>query len=253
MGEYVGEALPLVEGVARPLDRCVGAAERDERRHAGRDDQGDRGDLPFQTGQVAEELLGQGAHRQDAVQPPGRAPAEQDDRPGRAKDSRRRHYRRRKRSDDGGTANAFLAIMSPQDSMSRANRDLAVTDLMSTALITAKPKDLILRAEKDMAIADIRHLPVVDDRNRLVGIVSNRDLLRAIGGGKRRLIGEVMTSKVRVVRPDTPAREAAQLMISHKIGALPVVGDEMELVGIITETDFLQVAVRALGGTPIPR
>ena len=143
--------------------------------------------------------------------------------------------------------------MSPRDSASRANRDLTVADLMSTALITAKPKDLILRAEEDMAVADIRHLPIVDDRNHLVGIVSNRDLLRAVGSGKRRLIGEVMTSKVRVVRPHTPAREAAQLMISHKIGALPVVGDEMELVGIITETDFLQVAVRALGGTPIPR
>jgi len=127
---------------------------------------------------------------------------------------------------------------------------LTAQDVMTTAVITLKEGDTVSDADAEMHLADIRHLPVVDKHGHLVGIVSNRDLMRALARarGKAVKVAEVMTRKVRTIRPDTPIRQATSLMLQHKIGALPVVGDEEELVGIVTETDLLRIAHRAAGG-----
>ena len=53
------------------------------------------------------------------------------------------------------------------------------------------------------------------------------------------------------MRPDDPADKAVAIMIEHKIGSLPVVDEEENLIGIVTETDFLQVAYRALAAGAI--
>src|SRR6186713_2871291 len=58
-------------------------------------------------------------------------------------------------------------------------RELTVEELMTTALVTARVDDVIANVDFEMKMADIRHIPVVDDRGRLVGIVSQRDILRA--------------------------------------------------------------------------
>lgn len=128
--------------------------------------------------------------------------------------------------------------------------ELTVSDLMTTALITAKPDETISDATFDMKMADIRHLPVVGDRNRLVGIVSDRDLLRALGsGGSRpRTMKSIMTRRVRTISVDAPAAEAVKILIDSKIGCLPVEGEDGQLVGLITETDFLRIAERVLSG-----
>jgi CBS domain-containing protein len=88
----------------------------------------------------------------------------------------------------------------------------------------------------------VRHIPVVGARNRLVGILSNRDLLRSIGGPRGRAIGDIMTRRVHTVRASDPARRAVDLLLEHKIGCVPVLGDDEQLVGIVTETDFLRIA-----------
>jgi CBS domain-containing protein len=93
-----------------------------------------------------------------------------------------------------------------------------------------------------MKLADVRHIPVVGPKNRLVGILSNRDLLRSIGGPRGRSIGDIMTRRVHTVRASDPARRAVDILLEHKIGCLPVLGDDEQLVGIVTETDFLRVA-----------
>jgi CBS domain-containing protein len=130
-----------------------------------------------------------------------------------------------------------------------------VEDFMSSAVISMKETDTIRTAEFEMSTAEIRHIPVVDTRDHVIGVLSHRDLIRAAArsGGKPIPVAETMTRAVRTVRATTPAHEAAALMIEHKIGCLPVVGDEEQLVGIITETDFLQVAERALRGIEIGR
>ncbi len=132
---------------------------------------------------------------------------------------------------------------------------LRVSDLMSTALVTVRPRDTIERADMDMRLAGIRHFPVIDDRNRLVGIISDRDLLRAFGVPDTRLIviADLMTTKIRTITADALAEEAVELLIENKIGCLPVVGDDGQLVGLVTETDFLEVAQRALSGAALAR
>lgn len=119
---------------------------------------------------------------------------------------------------------------------------------MRTAVITLRATDLIDEAREQMKLAEIRHIPVVDEHGRVVGIVSERDL-RGAPHGKHRII-EVMQHPVEVVHTTTPAYEAAAIMLRLKIGSLPVVGGDEQLVGIITETDFLAVACEALGGAP---
>lgn len=124
--------------------------------------------------------------------------------------------------------------------------DLTVSDLMSTALITVGPKDSVNRADMEMKMAGIRHFPVVDGRNHLVGIVSDRDLLRGFANAEIVSIGAVMTTNIQTVTEETSAAEAVELMIDNKFGCLPVTGEDGQLVGLVTETDFLQVAHRAL-------
>ena len=126
---------------------------------------------------------------------------------------------------------------------------LTVEDLMTTNLMTLSAKDSIGHADAEMKLGDVRHIPVVDQKGHVVGIVSNRDVFRALGRtnrGKSIPIWEIMRRDVLTVRPETPAHEAVGLMLEKKIGALPVIGDGEQLIGIVTETDFLAIAREAL-------
>ncbi len=87
------------------------------------------------------------------------------------------------------------------------------------------------------------HLPVLDDRGRLVGIVSEKDLLRADEGDR---VEEVMTRDVVTVTEYTALEEAARIMADHRISSLPVMRDG-KLVGIITETDLFYIFLELLG------
>ncbi len=124
-----------------------------------------------------------------------------------------------------------------------------VEDLMSTAVLSLHANDTVGRVREEMALADIRHIPVVDDHDHVIGIVSNRDLGRAHDSRHPRRVAEIMTRDVRTVPASMPAAEAAAILLERKIGSLPVVGAEEQLIGIITETDFLRVAKQALDQT----
>lgn len=130
------------------------------------------------------------------------------------------------------------------------NQQLTASQVMSTELITIRESESIGRAAAEMRLADIRHLLVVDDDANLVGIVSNRDLFRTLGTGKRKTtpVSRIMSTDVLTVRPETSAREATAMMLDHKIGALPVVETTGKLIGVITETDFLRITLQVLGG-----
>lgn len=132
-----------------------------------------------------------------------------------------------------------------------------VEQLMSRTVTTLGRNDRLSLAEDLMQAARIRHLPVLDDQGRLVGILSQRDLfhsalVRALGFGttaKDKMlesiaVKNVMTDPVLTTTPDTPVAEAARVMLDRKIGCLPVLrGDE--LVGILTESDFVAAAAGA--------
>lgn len=127
-----------------------------------------------------------------------------------------------------------------------------VRDLMSQQLVTLRPNDELVLAENIMQLGRVRHMPVTDAENRLVGIVTQRDLfrsalVRSLGFDRKAQdrsirglpIKEVMTTSPRTTTPETPIGEAASVMSRHKIGCLPVLEDG-KLVGILTEGDFVE-------------
>jgi acetoin utilization protein AcuB len=106
----------------------------------------------------------------------------------------------------------------------------------------------------------IRRMPVVDKGGKLVGIVSDKDLLRVTPSPATTLstyeipyllskvkVGDVMTKKVITVIEDTPIEDAARIMVDNKIGGLPVVSEGGAVAGIITETDIFKTFLELLG------
>lgn len=122
-----------------------------------------------------------------------------------------------------------------------------VADIMTTALMTVSPDESVETVDFEMKFANVRHIPVVGPHNQLVGIVSDRDILRAMREPQARPIAEIMVRQVRTVRPEEPARRALDTLLANRIGCLPVVDGDRKLIGIVTETSFLRLAREALG------
>jgi acetoin utilization protein AcuB len=114
---------------------------------------------------------------------------------------------------------------------------------MSRPPITIVGEATVKEALSILAEKKQRHLPVVDADENLVGIVSEKDLLRAKGDDA---IENVMTQDVITVTEYTALEDAARIMADHKISSLPVMRDG-RLVGIITETDLFQIFLELLG------
>jgi CBS domain-containing protein len=128
--------------------------------------------------------------------------------------------------------------------------DLKVSDLMTTALMTINADEPLAEAKVDMEVGLVHHLPVVDERGRLVGIVSDRDIVRR---SDKKRVSDVMSREVVTTRPDAPAHLAASMMLDYRIGSVPVVDEDGALVGVVTLTDYLALARRALLGLPLER
>ena len=94
-----------------------------------------------------------------------------------------------------------------------------------------------------------RRLPVTDTIGRILGVVTERDLLLAASHYLNSPvdISSIMTRHVVTTTPDTALAEAAMLMATNKIGGLPVVDNEQRVVGIITESDIFRAFVEMLG------
>ena len=118
---------------------------------------------------------------------------------------------------------------------------------MTRAVVTVKPRQHVARAVDVVKNDRIHHLPVVDDQGKLVGLVTQRELLAA-GEALDRRIADIMHTEIKTVSPTTPAYEAAYLLLRHDIGCVPVTDDHGLLLGIVTDTDFVRVAYRCLGG-----
>ena len=127
--------------------------------------------------------------------------------------------------------------------------NLPIADVMTREPVSLTERTTVSRALAVLEEIGIRHLPIVDRDGRLVGIVSQRDLLAASRGGEtRRILADLMERDVKAVTPDTPAHEVAYLILHHRIGCVPVVDRDTRLVGIATDADFVRVAYGALGG-----
>ncbi len=135
-----------------------------------------------------------------------------------------------------------------------------VADRMTPDPVVASPHELLSGALQAMIDHDVRHLPVVDDEGLVVGVISHRDLLgqgawrtgvndpgTIISLGRAltdRTVEEVMATPD-LVDPETPLAEAARLMLEGGYGCLPVVNHRGELVGILSESDFVRASAEA--------
>jgi len=135
---------------------------------------------------------------------------------------------------------------------------MRIRDVMTKNVITVDSETLVLDARKIMKENNIRRLPVVD-KGRLVGIVTQHDLLEASPSPATSLsihelnyllakmkVKEVMKRNPITLDPDTPFEEALRIGQDKKIGSFPVM-DKGKLVGIITESDTVRFLTRALG------
>ncbi len=131
---------------------------------------------------------------------------------------------------------------------------ITVNEIMSEQVITLKASDSVSAARSLMKQEDIRHLPIVDDNNFPVGIITQRDILRAqdselsgddTDNDEQISLEQIMSRKISYVLSSDPLRTAGIKLQKNKYGCLPVMNDN-KLVGIITDYDFVGVAINLI-------
>lgn len=131
----------------------------------------------------------------------------------------------------------------------------SIEAIMSTDLITLAPGATLAEARALMQEHQIHHLPIVEDGDNLVGLVTLTNVLAATDSflrgdedrihAKEILIDDVMVTDVATVEREASLRSAALFLEKHRIGCLPVMEDD-KICGIITDTDFVAVAINLL-------
>ena len=134
-----------------------------------------------------------------------------------------------------------------------------VKDQMTPDPITVTQDIPVIEAQEIMQRHNIRHLPVVDERHHLIGLLTRETMLRAVPWSQTSLstvetqyilskikAGKVMFHDIITTTEDVPVEEAARVMVDHKIGCLPVVR-QGKLIGIITDIDLLATTMEMLG------
>lgn len=126
---------------------------------------------------------------------------------------------------------------------------MRVESYMSNAPITIRDDTVYWEAFDTMREKDLHHIPVINEDNAVVGILTRRDLQIAAQHFKEAPVevSEVMHSPVVTISPGELLSEAAKQMIDNRIGGLPVLDANDQMVGILTETDLLRALIDQLG------
>ncbi len=132
---------------------------------------------------------------------------------------------------------------------------LLVKGLMTRDVFSLKKDDNLAAARDLMKLARIRHIPIVDNNDNFIGLITHRDILSAtisrLAGIAPEIqeeldatipISEIMRTDVTTTTPETTLKDAASVLLKHKYGCLPVI-DGTKLVGILTEADFLSLTI----------
>jgi CBS domain-containing protein len=132
---------------------------------------------------------------------------------------------------------------------------ITVDEMMTTGTKTLRADDSLADVQAAMARYNCHHVPIVNDTNELDGLVSHRDVLSVTESSLHDTedpanpedirVSEFMTKDVFTVGPETSLRKAAIYIRTQRYGCLPVVKDK-KLVGIITDSDFVNIAIDLL-------
>jgi uncharacterized protein (DUF39 family) len=135
----------------------------------------------------------------------------------------------------------------PTDRVFRPMKQIAIVpfvrNLMTREVVTASPDDPITSAAKIFAERNFDHLPIVDAKGKLVGIVTSWDIATAVGTGKKKL-SEILTSDVITAREDETIDAVARRLERYSISGVPVVNASGELKGILTSEDLSRLLGR---------
>ena len=128
--------------------------------------------------------------------------------------------------------------------------DLLIEEFMCTDIITVQKDDIVELVAEMMDYKGIRFTPVEDKNGKLVGLVTSKQIIKYLLKhkslkGKKTTVKDIMQSDPATVTSRSNIKEAMKLMRTHKIGCLPVV-ENGELIGVITEMDFLRISRRLL-------
>ena len=135
---------------------------------------------------------------------------------------------------------------------------ITIDEFMSSKPYTLRETNTLNDAVRIMTEKHIRHIPVTDNDNHVIGLVTQRDVLAATeprlqqqvnsssrSGNEEMLLADMMIRDVSVIQKSDSLRRAALYIQSHKYGCLPVISDDC-LVGIITDSDFIDIAINLL-------
>jgi len=139
---------------------------------------------------------------------------------------------------------------------------IPLKNIMNKNVISVSLDEHFSAVPHKMRAHKIRHLPVVDDKYKLVGIITQRDLFKTIAPKKLEeggwvyddeelnqfVIGQVMNPKVKALLPWDTVAEAVSLMVHRKYGGIPIVKKNGNLYGIVTQHDVLKIAADLVEG-----
>jgi|UniRef100_A0A7V6A1H0 CBS domain-containing membrane protein len=153
-----------------------------------------------------------------------------------------------------------------QHALERLKREVTVAEIMTREVAAVKPDTPLADVAGAMGRRGVSGVPVVDDGNRVVGVVSEKDFLRRMGVVdsqnfmtlvasclrskgcvalpiKKQTAGELMSSPAVTVRPETRVRDLAELFAARHINRAPVTDAEGRLVGIVSRGDLVKATL----------
>jgi len=150
---------------------------------------------------------------------------------------------------------------------SRIGFEMLVQEVMTKDVISITKYENIMQVANILTEKNISGLPVVDKEKKLIGIITQADILSMVGVGRehtfkdllkymlgeplpaRRLgdhVGDIMTSPALTIKPDANIAEAVRIMDEKRIRRLTVVDDTNTLIGILTRADILKAVIKKL-------
>lgn len=140
----------------------------------------------------------------------------------------------------------------------KLKQGLTASDIMSSPVITLSHLQTLESAQLIISKYDFRHIPIIDARGLVVGLVSDRDILHCLNRHERLSVKEfkqlpiqsIMSKEVLTITEDTDVREAAEIMANESIGSLPVIEENPyqigpKLTGIITKSNLYTLIIEA--------
>ncbi len=134
-------------------------------------------------------------------------------------------------------SNKYKAYESAQVSPPKVSRKIVhASELMTSPVITLIKDANVSEAKKLLKEHQIRHLPIVDSDKKIIGIISDRNLMLS---DQNATVSEIMSTRILAAKANTHIQEIAKALVENKFNSIPILDDEMRLVGMVTSSDLL--------------